>query len=94
MPICLFTLCKITNPDDNFKLYVKRSAELADKYGARYIVRGQPQTGADSPFAGQSLVGLQFDSEETFKAYAVEYAQLIPLRDGSGEYQSAVYTAA
>jgi uncharacterized protein (DUF1330 family) len=94
MAICTFALCKITNPHDNFKIYVKKAAELVEKHGGVYIVRGQPVGESDAPFTGQSLVGLRFESEEAWKAYKADYEEILPLREGSGEYLSAMYTVA
>ena len=93
--VTTFTLCEITNPHENFRKYVGLSADLMKKYGGKYLVRGKPQDGADEPFVGKFLIGIEFPSEEAAAGFAKEYEEggLRALRDGSGTYQHAVFDA-
>ena len=91
MAAYVFTLCEVTNPHDNFKQYAKQASDLVAKHGGRYIVRGKPLDGAQGPFEGKLLVGLEFPSEEVLKAYKEDYAKILPLREGSGTYQTAAF---
>ncbi len=91
MSAYVFTLCEVTNPHDNFKLYAKQAADLVAKHGGRYIVRGKPLDGAQGAFEGKLLVGLEFPSEESLVAYKADYAEILPLREGSGTYQTAAF---
>ena len=46
MAAYLISLCKITNPHDNFKKYIKISEDMLKQHGGSYVVRGQ----ADSAY--------------------------------------------
>ena len=94
MAAYVFTLCEVTNPHDNFKQYAKQASDLVDKHGGRYIVRGKPMDGAQGAFEGKLLVGLEFPNEAALTAYKADYAKILPLREGSGEYQTAAFGGA
>jgi uncharacterized protein (DUF1330 family) len=98
MAAYLMSLCKITNPHDNFKKYVKISGDMLKEYGGTYVVRGP----ADSVYEGDYLNGpvviiAQFESMDKLKGFVESDAyqkDVKPLRDGSGIYDVACYEEA
>ena len=95
MAAYLMSLCKVTNPHDNFKKYVKISEDMLKEHGGRYIVRGP----ADSIYEGEYLTGVvviiaEFPSMEKLKGFidSEKYQKDVkPLREGSGIYDIGAY---
>ena len=95
MAAYLVAVCKITNMTDDFKRYAELSAELLEKHGGEYIVRGP----SDTMYEGEHLDGRivvisKWPSMEQLKGFveSEEYKQNIsPLREGSGIYDIAAY---
>jgi len=98
MAAYLISLCKVTNPHDNFKKYIKISEDMLKQHGGSYVVRGQ----ADSIYEGDYLNGLtviiaKFESMDKLKGFVESEAykkDAKPLREGSGIYDIASYEEA
>lgn len=92
MAAYLFTLVRMTNVNENFFEYARKSRELQAKHGGRYIIHNSPVGEAAAPFEGMTMVGLEFPSVEALQAYREDSAEIIPLREGTGEFYSAGYS--
>lgn len=92
MAAYLFTLVKMTHVNENFFLYAAKSKELQAKHGGRYIIHNSPVGEVSPPFEGMTMVGLEFPSVEALEAYRADAAEIIPLREGTGEFYSAGYS--
>ena len=98
MAAYLISLCKITNPHDNFKKYIKISEDMLKQHGGSYVVRGP----ADSIYEGDYLNGAvviiaKFESMDKLKGFVESEAykkDVKPLREGSGIYDIASYEEA
>lgn len=98
MAAYLISLCKITNPHDNFKKYIKISEDMLKQHGGSYVVRGP----ADSIYEGDYLNGAvviiaKFESMDKLKGFVESEAyqkDAKPLREGSGIYDVASYEEA
>jgi uncharacterized protein (DUF1330 family) len=97
MAAYLVAICKITNPNEQFKKYAARSAEISHRHGGKYIVRGP----AKHVFHGDMLTGqvviiTEFPSMEALETFVndEEYVNEVgPLREGTGTYNFAAYDA-
>ena len=95
MAAYLVSMCKVTNPHDNFKKYIKLSEDMMKSHGGRYIVRGP----AVSIYEGDYLTGLaaiiaEFPTMEMLKGFveSEDYKKNVaPLRAGSGVYDIGAY---
>jgi uncharacterized protein (DUF1330 family) len=95
MSAYLLAICEITNANDNFKEYAKRSSQIVAKYGGKYIVRGPAaQIIKGELLKGKVIIITEFPSLDDFNAFFKdeEYQnEVIPLREGTGNYDFAVY---
>ena len=95
MAAYLLAVCNVTNPNESFKKYIGRSAELIEKHGGKYVVRGKAQ----KVLKGDLLEGKIVIMSEWPSAGAIEgmlndpeYSnEVAPLREGTGEYHFAIY---
>ena len=97
MAAYILSLCKITNPHDNFKKYSKLAADLVHKHGGKYIVRG-PKTRLikGDLLDDQVVIIIEFPSMTELNNFVddPEYVNdVAPLREGSGTYHFAAYDA-
>jgi len=95
MAAYVIAICEVTNPNDNFKEYARRSAQIVAKYNGKYIIRG-PATRVlkGELFNGKVTIITEFPLLEDFnKFYSDEEYQgeVVPLREGTGNYEFAVY---
>ena len=97
MPAYIVSLCEFTNRTPELKVYAQKSAELAHRYGGKYIVRSQPvEIMEGEKLAGKSMVILEFPTLEQLQAYVKgdEYQKTVkPLRKGTGIYDIGLYEA-
>ncbi len=95
MAAYLVAICKITNPHERFKQYAERSAELLHRHGGKYLVRGSAQRVLKGELlADKAVIVAEFPSLAALTAFVEdpEYVnEVAPLREGSGEYDYAVY---
>jgi uncharacterized protein (DUF1330 family) len=95
MPAYLLAICEITNPNDNFKKYIGRSAEMMAKHGGEYLVRGPAkQVVKGDLLKGKIVIVTAFPSMEALNEFLAdpEYVnEVAPLREGTGEYHFAAY---
>ena len=95
MSAYLLAICEITNPNDNFKEYARRSAEIVANYGGKYVVRGPAaQMIKGELLKGKVIIITKFPSLDDFNAFFKdeEYqGEVVPLREGTGNYEFAVY---
>jgi uncharacterized protein (DUF1330 family) len=95
MAAYLVAVCEVTNANDNFKEYSKRSAQILAKYGGKYIVRGRAaQVIKGGLFNGKVVIITEFPSLDDFNRFFndKEYQdEVVPLREGTGNYEFAVY---
>jgi len=95
MAAYLVAVCEITNPNENFKEYAKRSAQILAKYGGKYVVRGAAdQVVKGEMFNGKFVLITEFASLDDFNRFYKdeEYqSEVVPLREGTGNYEIAVY---
>ena len=98
MAAYLIALCEVTNRNENFMEYAKRSAEITAKYGGKYIVRGPAaEVIKGELFNGKAMIITEFPSlDDYYKFFNDEEYQgeVVPLREGTGNYEFAVYESA
>lgn len=95
MAAYLLAVCDVTNPNENFKKYIGRSAEMIAKHGGEYIVRGKPaQNIKGELLEGKIVILTQWPSMDALNGFLAdpEYAnEVAPLREGTGDYHFATY---
>lgn len=95
MPAYLIAVCEITNPTENMKEYAQKSAELIQKNGGKYLVRGKPAENIEGDILdGKVVIMSEFPTLADVDAFVNgdEYQNNVKhLRDGSGEYHIAIY---
>lgn len=94
MSAYIVTLARLTNVTPGFREYAQRTAELVEKYGGTYTIRGPSALVLEgSSLEGRSVIVSRFATMEAVKAFyeSPEYAALKPLRAGSGTYDIAVF---
>jgi uncharacterized protein (DUF1330 family) len=95
MPAYIVAVAEFTSRTPALKEYAQKSAELAQRHGGRYIVRGQPKEILEGEkLTGKSLVILEFPTMEKLLGYVKgeEYQTTVkPLRKGTGIYDIGVY---
>lgn len=95
MSVYLVAVCEITNPNDNFKQYAKRSSEVIARHGGEYVVRGPAAENLKGDdLKGKVVIITKWKSMEHFKEFYndEEYQnEVAPLREGTGNYHIAVY---
>jgi len=88
-------ICEVTNPNENFREYAKRSAEIIAKYGGKYIVRGPAADILKGELlAGKVVIITEWPSLDQFNTFYrdEEYQnEVVPLREGTGNYEFAIY---
>jgi uncharacterized protein (DUF1330 family) len=98
MPAYLLSIAEITRFDANLKKYVDSAAELAAKHGGEYVVRGKPVEVTEGElFKSRSAIVLRFPDMASLRAFyqGEEYQQkLKPLREGTGNYEIAIWEGA
>ena len=95
MAAYLVAVCEVTNPNENFKQYAARSADMIHKHGGKYIVRGAPAENIKGDLLmGKALIISEFPSLDQLNAFMSdeEYVNdIAPLREGTGIYHFAAY---
>ena len=98
MPAYLLAICEVTNPNENFKKYAAESAKLIAAHGGKYVIRGP---GA-AVIKGQALQGkviimTQWESLDQLDGFLNDETyvnEVMPLREGTGNYEIATYESA
>ena len=80
MPAYLIAICEVTNPNENFKEYAKRSGQLVAKHGGKYLARGPAaRIIQGEAFTGRLVIVNEFPSMDDFNAFKEElFARLAP----------------
>ncbi len=95
MSAYIISICKVTNPHDNFKKYSALAAELVHEHGGKYIVRGPTKRAISGDLLDDKIViVIEFPSMTELENFADDpryVNDIAPLRDGSGEYHFAAY---
>ena len=98
MAAYLVSVCKVTNPHDDFKKYIKLSEDLLRKHKGQYVVRGPEAENLEGDaLAGKVVVVTKFETMDKLKGFyqSEDYQKNIKhLRDGSGIYDIACYEEA
>ena len=97
MPAYQVALVKVKNRTPGFMEYVEKSAEVLEKHGAEYVVRGPAKSVLEGDYLdGRAIIVSKWPSlaaiEEFF--HSDDYQKIKPLREGSGVYDIASYEAA
>ena len=94
----LVAIARIDSMTDALKAYIEQAANLSAEYGAQYIVRGPAVTVREGEHCkGRSVVISKFESVEKAEAFYNSDAylnEIKPLRDGTGEYDVAIFEGA
>jgi uncharacterized protein (DUF1330 family) len=95
MPGYLVAVCQVTDPNENFKKYSVASAQLMAQYGGKYIVRGPAaEVTKGDMLKGQVVIVTEFPTLDDAQAFLNDEKYLnevLPLREGTGIYNVAVY---
>ncbi len=81
MPAYLIVRCRITDPEQ-FAAYARRAAELTERYGGRYIVRGGPVEPMEGQMGEGAWVVSEWPSAEHARRFweSDDYAEAKALR--------------
>ena len=94
----LVAIARIDTMTDALKTYIEKTAQLSAEYGGEYVIRGQAATVREGDHhQGRSVVISRFDSVEQAEAFYNSDAyleEIKPLRDGTGEYDVAIFEGA
>tara|TARA_B100000029_G_scaffold488073_1_gene544222 strand:- start:492 stop:788 length:297 start_codon:yes stop_codon:yes gene_type:complete len=94
----LVAIARIDNMKPGLKAYIEEAAQLSTEYGGEYIIRGPAAVVSEGEhFTNRSLVVSKFESFEKAKEfyYSDDYQNKIkPLREGTGEYDVALFEGA
>ena len=98
MAAYILAVCEVTNPNENFKKYAARSAELMHQHGGQYIVRG-PATEVlnGDDLKGKVLIISEFPDMAALQGFISDEKyvnEIAPLREGTGNYNFACYEGA
>lgn len=95
MAAYIVAVCEVTNPNDNFKKYSAESARLMEQHGGRYVIRGKSDDVKYGEYLnGKALVITEFTTMEALQGFFndPEYVNdVVPLREGTGNYDIAWY---
>ena len=95
MAAYMVAVCEITNMKPSMKEYAERSAQLVEKNGGKYLVRGpQAENYEGDVLDGKLLIMAEFPTMEQLHAFVKsdEYQnEVSPLREGTGNYHVAFY---
>ena len=98
MAAYIVAVCEITNFSEGMKEYVRRSEELVDKAGGKYVVRGPAAKVLEGTYLpGKYTIVSKFPDMDALKSFAEgdEYVKEVkPLRAGTGTYEVAAYEEA
>ena len=98
MAAYIVAICEVTNPNENFKKYAVESAELMRQHGGEYTIRGREvEVLKGEELKGKIMVISEFPSMEALKGFINDKRYLnevAPLREGTGNYNFAVYESA
>ena len=98
MTAYIVSVCKVTNPHDNFKKYLKLSEDLLKAHGGTYVVRGKAETVYEGDQLKDRVVIISsFPSMEALKGFVESDAykkDIAPLRADSGIYDIGAFNAA
>jgi len=94
MPAYQVAICNITNPTPEMKEYAQKSAEIVTSLGGEYIVRGPAKDVKQGEFLkGKVVLITTFPTMDQLEAFwaSEEYNAIKHMRDGTGEYDIAIY---
>jgi len=95
MAAYLLAVCDVTNPNENFKKYIGLSGAMIEKHGGKYVVRGPAKENLKGDLLeGKIVIITEWPSLDTIHEFLndPEYVNdVVPLRDGTGEYHFAAY---
>ncbi|MGI9344320.1 MAG: DUF1330 domain-containing protein [Gammaproteobacteria bacterium] len=98
MSAYLIAICEVTNPNDNFKKYAAESAKLIAAHGGKYAIRGPAAALVKGEaLAGKVVIMTEWESLEQLEGFLNDDAyvnDVMPLREGTGNYEIATYAAA
>jgi uncharacterized protein (DUF1330 family) len=90
----IVTIAKLTNVTPEFRQYAARAAEVVRQYGGSYLVRGPAAQQVEGDlYAGRTVIVSRFPTLEAARAFyeSPEYAELKPLRAGTGIYDIGLF---
>jgi uncharacterized protein (DUF1330 family) len=95
MATYLLAVCDVTNPNENFKKYIGLSGAMIEKHGGKYVVRGPAKEILKGDLlTGKIVIITEWPSMDTLHGFLndPEYVnEVVPLRDGTGEYDFAAF---
>ncbi len=94
MSVYLVSICEITNMSEDLKEYAQKSAELIQRFGGSYNVRGPALEVCEGEMlAGKSLIITEFPDVESVHAFwnSDEYRTIKPKREGTGVYDIGIF---
>ena len=97
MSVYLVSVCEITNMNEGLKEYAQKSAELIQKFGGSYVVRGPAKEVCEGGMLNnKSVIITKFPDVESLHAFweSAEYSAIKPKREGTGIYNIGVYEGA
>lgn len=90
----IVTVAKLTNITPEFREYAAKAAAVVAQYGGSYLVRGPAAQQVEGDlYAGRTVIVSRFPSVDAARAFyeSPEYAQLKPLRAGTGIYDIGLF---
>ena len=95
MAAYLLAVCDVTNPNENFKKYIGLSGAMIEKHGGKYVVRGPAKKNLKGDLLESKIVIItewpSLEAIDTFLNDPEYVNEVVPLRDGTGEYHFAAY---
>ena len=94
MSVYLVSVCEITNMNEGLKEYAQKSAELIQKFGGSYVVRGPAKEVCEGEMLNnKSVIITKFPDVESVHAFwnSDEYRAIKPKREGTGVYDIGIY---
>ena len=97
MAAYVVSIARVDDWSENFQKYADLAADLTDKLGAEYVIRGEPVTNVEGEiFNDRVMVISKWPSVEAAQSYwnSKEYQEIKPLRDNTGIYDVAIFEEA
>ena len=95
MAAYIVAICEITNRNENLKKYMVDSAAILHEHGGKYLVRGPAAEILEGDLLeGKIIVISEFPSMAKLNAFVNDETyvnEVAPLREGTGNYNFAVY---
>ena len=95
MAAFVVAIARVDDWSEDFQKYADRAADLTDKLGAEYVIRGEPNTNCEGELFNDRVVVIsKWPSVEAAQAFwnSSEYqSEIKPFRDNTGIYDVAIF---